>query len=163
VAREGCCHDHRGNGHHHTGGPRPAPEPKRRSATHETTREQQNARTDGSVDRVITDTLDLTAEQFSAGTGWVIKPEGACQGDVCVPLPKKAEGFSAQAAAERLGMAIVADEPSGLWSIGPASFGDRALATAVAPELVLNDLDGNEFRLSSLRGQKVVIVSWAPY
>jgi hypothetical protein len=25
------------------------------------------------------------------------------------------------------------------------------------------DLDGNEFRLSSLRGQKVVLVSWAPY
>jgi hypothetical protein len=112
---------------------------------------------------VITDTLDLTAEQFSAGTGWVIKPEGACQGDVCVPLPKNPEGFIARVAAERLGMAIVADEPSGLWSIGPASLGDRALATAVAPELVLDDLDGNEFRLSALRGQKVVIVSWAPY
>jgi hypothetical protein len=28
---------------------------------------------------------------------------------------------------------------------------------------VLSDLDGNEFRLSSLLGQKVVIVSWAPY
>lgn len=111
---------------------------------------------------MITNSLDLTAEQFSAGTGWVIKPEGACQADVCVPLPKT-EGFSATSAAERLGMAIVADAPSGLWSIGPASLGDRALATAVAPELVLNDLNGTEFRLSSLRGQKVVIVSWAPY
>jgi hypothetical protein len=29
--------------------------------------------------------------------------------------------------------------------------------------LVLDDLAGNEFRLSSLRGQKVLIVSWAPY
>ena len=35
--------------------------------------------------------------------------------------------------------------------------------TAEAPELRLPDLDGNEFVLSSLRGQKVVIVSWAPY
>ncbi len=112
---------------------------------------------------MITDTLDLTAEQFSTGTGWVIKPEGACQADVCVPLPKGTDGFNAKAAAERLGMAIVADGSSGLWSIGPASVGDRALATAMAPELVLSDLDGNEFRLSSLRGQKVVIVSWAPY
>jgi len=28
---------------------------------------------------------------------------------------------------------------------------------------VLPDLDGNEFRLSSLRGQKVLLVAWAPY
>jgi hypothetical protein len=29
--------------------------------------------------------------------------------------------------------------------------------------LVLPDVDGHEFRLSSLRGQKVVLVAWAPY
>ncbi len=45
----------------------------------------------------------------------------------------------------------------------PASLSGHALSTAEAPELVLPDLDGNEFRLSSLRGQKVVIVAWAPY
>ena len=46
---------------------------------------------------------------------------------------------------------------------GPEAIGGRALATAQAPELVLPDVDGHEFRLSSLRGQKVVLVSWAPY
>ena len=30
--------------------------------------------------------LDITADEFRAGTGWEIKPEGACKGDVCVPL-----------------------------------------------------------------------------
>jgi len=109
---------------------------------------------------MILTSLDASAEEFAAGTGWDIKPEGACKGEVCVPLP---DGFSVQHAAERLRMAVVHDEQAGLWSVGPESLGDRALATAVAPELVLDDLDGNEFRLSSLRGQKVVIVSWAPY
>ena len=60
-------------------------------------------------------------------------------------------------------MAIVPDEMSGMWAVGPESLTGRALVTATAPELVLNDLDGEEFRLSSLRGKKVVLVSWAPY
>ena len=106
--------------------------------------------------------LDITAEEFQAGTGWEIKPEGACKGDICVPLDRTA-GFDLVSATDRLRMALVHDADAGLWAIGPESLGDRALVTAEAPELALPDLDGNEFRLSSLRGQKVVIVSWAPY
>ena len=110
---------------------------------------------------MILDSLDVTANEFQAFSGWEIKPEGACKGEVCVPLGGGA--FDLVTAANRLGMALVADEPRGRWAIGPEAVGDRALTTAEAPELILNDLDGNEFRLSSLRGQKVLIVSWAPY
>jgi hypothetical protein len=110
---------------------------------------------------VILDSLDLTAAEFGAGTGWQIKPEGACKADVCVPLG--GAGFDLRRAAERLRMALVHDEPTGLWALGPESLGDRALVSADAPELVLEDLDGAEFRLSSLRGSKVVLVAWAPY
>lgn len=106
--------------------------------------------------------LDISADEFAAGTGWTIKPEGACKGEVCVPLPQ-GDGFDLLATAERLRMAVVHDEAAGLWAVGPESLGDRALVTAEAPELVLDDIDGNKFRLSSLRGQKVVIVSWSPY
>ena len=112
---------------------------------------------------MLTDTLELTAEQFAAGTGWEIKPPGACKAEVCVPLDGSAADFNVRAVAERLGMAIVTDAATAMSAIGPESLGERALATAQAPELVLKDLDGNEFRLSSLRGQKVLIVSWAPY
>jgi len=111
---------------------------------------------------VIVDHLDLTRAEFFAGTGWEIKPEGACKADVCVPLDPGG-GFDAPATAERLGMSIVADDPTGLWAFGPESLGNRTLVSAEAPELVLPDVDGREFHLSSLRGQKVVIVSWAPY
>ena len=112
---------------------------------------------------MLTDTLELTAEQFAAGTGWEIKPPGACKAEVCVPLDGSAADFNVRAVAERLGMAIVTDAATAMSAIGPESLGERALATAQAPELVLKDLDGNEFRLSSLRGEKVLIVSWAPY
>ena len=109
---------------------------------------------------MILDQLDIDTDAFEAGTGWQIKPEGACKGEVCVPLP---DGFDLTTAAQRLGMALVHDDASGLWALGPESLTGHALVSAEAPELVLDDLDGNPFQLSSLRGQKVVLVAWAPY
>jgi hypothetical protein len=109
---------------------------------------------------MILDTLDVDAGRFHAGTGWDIKPEGACKGDVCVPLPG---GFSLKEAADRLGMAVVHDAQHGLWAVGPESLGGRALVTAQAPDLILKDVDGHDFQLSSLRGKKVVLVAWSPY
>ncbi len=109
---------------------------------------------------MLLDTLDLDAGAFHAGTGWEIKPEGACKGDVCVPLP---DGFSLTDTARLLGMELVHEPSSGRWALGPESLGGKALVTAEALELVLNDIDGTAFHLSSLRGSKVVIVAWAPY
>jgi len=111
---------------------------------------------------MILEQIDIDAREFTAGTGWEIKPEGACMGDVCVPLQSEG-GFDLRSTAQRLRMALVHDAKEGLWALGPASLGSRALASAEAPDLALPDFDGNEFRLSSLRGQKVVLVSWAPY
>ena len=110
---------------------------------------------------MILERLDLTSEQFTAATGWKIEPQGACKGEICVPIPNG--GFDLQATAEQLGMAIVRDADYGLWALGPESLSGRALVTAQAPDLSLPDLDGRPFPLSSLRGQKVVLVAWAPY
>ena len=41
--------------------------------------------------------------------------------------------------------------------------GGTALATAVAADPVLEDRDGNPFRLSSLHGRKVLLVAWASW
>jgi hypothetical protein len=111
---------------------------------------------------VIVTNIEVSKEAFEAGTGWEIKREGACKGEVCVPLDQSG-AFDVQFTADRLRMAVVHDADQGLWALGPESLGDRALVTADAPELALPDLDGNEFWLATLRGQKVVVVSWAPY
>ncbi len=105
----------------------------------------------------------ISASEFAAASGWEIRPEGACRGDVCVPLPdSNTEFVDVQTLSERLGTPLVRHD-DGLAALGPATVGGRALVTAEAPELVLPDFDGNEFRLSSLRGQKVVLVAWSPY
>jgi hypothetical protein len=107
----------------------------------------------------------IDPEAFLARTGWAIKPEGACKGEVCVPLPPEAlDGglLDAEVLAERLGMPLVTDEATGVRALGPEAMG-HALTTAEAPEVVLPDFRGNEFRLSSLRGQKVLVVSWASW
>jgi hypothetical protein len=110
---------------------------------------------------VILDRLDIDADEFQDHTGWEIKPDGACKGDVCVPLPDN--GFDLMTAAERLGMAVVPDGGLGLWAVGPETLGGRALTTADASDFALPDLEGTLFRITALRGQKVLVVAWAPY
>ena len=117
---------------------------------------------------MILQELALDAHEFERRTGWAIKPEGACKGEVCVPLPaeaRRADGrFDAPAVADRLGMPVVADAEHGVWALGPeTAVTGRALTTAVAPDLVLPGADGNPFKLSSLHGQKVLLVAWASW
>ena len=110
---------------------------------------------------MILERPDIGPEDFQQATGWEIKPEGACKGEVCVPLPDGA--FDLVATADRLGMGLVSEPSLGLRAVGPAALGGRALATVDASDFCLPDLDGDEFRISSLRGRKVLIVAWAPY
>src|SRR5689334_17772976 len=113
--------------------------------------------------------LHVSKSAFEAGTGWTLKPEGACQGAVCIPLSRPAgdkmagDTIDVAEVARDMAMPLVAAEEHGLWALGPAVVGSRALATAEAPDLYLPDLDGNTFSLSSLRGQKVLLYAWAPY
>jgi hypothetical protein len=109
---------------------------------------------------VILRAPEVDPQQLAAHTGWEIKPEGACKGDRCVPLPD--DGLRADVLAERLGMALVADAERGLWALGPES-GGRALLSAQMPDLELPDRHGRPFSLRSLRGTRFVMVAWASW
>jgi peroxiredoxin len=108
---------------------------------------------------VILERLDLPPAQLERRTGWSIKPEGACRGEACVPLDTP---FDVRQLAHRLGMALVHDEPNGVWALGPESHG-HALASAELADIVLPDRRGQEFALRSLRGSKVLMITWASW
>lgn len=102
---------------------------------------------------------------FAEATGWESKPEGLCKGSQCVPAPSALTDdgrLDAAAVAEKLGMALLTDDATGTVALGPES-GGQSLTTAVVPDLVLEDLDGTPFHLSSLHGRKVLLVAWASW
>jgi hypothetical protein len=116
---------------------------------------------------LLTDTV-VDAVDLERGTGWSVKPEGACKGEHCVPLPSSARledgRVDVTVLADRLGMPLVEEPAFGLWALGPESaVTGRALSTAQAPELELPSFDGGTFALSSLRGTRVVLVAWASW
>jgi hypothetical protein len=112
---------------------------------------------------MILETLAIDPGELARRTGWELKPQGACKGDRCVPLRAAAgEAVDARLLAERLGMPLVWDEPSGLWCLGPEA-GGRSIVDVTAPDLVLPDLNGRALELRSLRGRKVLLVAWASW
>jgi hypothetical protein len=117
---------------------------------------------------MLLDNVVVDAASFEARTGWAMKPEGACKGEVCVPLPDDARAgdgrLDLRVVADRLGMPLVEDAAHGISALGPeTAVTGRVLTTARAPDLALPDADGNPFRLSSLLGKKVLLVAWASW
>lgn len=103
--------------------------------------------------------------------GWELKPEGACRGEVCVPLPAgrqpefaDSERFSFTALADHIGMPFASHAASNTWAFGESSeTRNGALESLVAPDFSLPDLSGRKHRLSDYRGKKVFLVAWASW
>ncbi len=116
---------------------------------------------------MILESLDgVTAADFAARTDWRPTPDGLCRGETCVPAPGSLgdDGtIDVEVVAARLGMPLVHDQVHGLYALGPATATGRALSTATAADPQLMTRNGERFRLSSLRGRKVVMVAWASY
>jgi hypothetical protein len=114
---------------------------------------------------VILDRMQMSTAEFNERTGWELKPEGACQGDRCIPMQDLAirdGNVDIGDFARRLGKPVAHDDKHGLWAIGPES-GGRVLPSANFPEVVLPDFAGNQLDLATLRGRKVLLVAWASY
>ncbi len=115
----------------------------------------------GSGSRLLLDAGDLELV-----TGWALKPEGLCRGDICVPLREGAgDGrVDVGVVARALHRPLVHDAEEGVAALG-ASAGDRAdrLTTLEAPDFTLPDLDGRRHALSDQRGRKVLLVVYASW
>lgn len=115
--------------------------------------------------------LWISPHELERATGWSMKPEGFCQGDVCVPVPSgnrsgyvDGERVNVAAFWRRLGHPIVHDAAGAVWALGTAA-ADRtaSLQSLEAPDFALPDLAGVTRTLSEQRGKKVLLVTWASW
>ncbi len=120
----------------------------------------------GSGDKLLIDPADL-----SRINGFELKPEGACRGDLCIPLPDGAlveqDGkgwFDLTGFAEHVGQPYVADVEARVWSFSdvPATRDDMRV-NAMAPDLALTDRSGEVIRIADLKGKKALIVTWSSW
>jgi len=129
------------------------------------------------VDHRLADPTELwvTPESMERITGFVLKPEGACYGDICIPIRQEEDSdlfvrraderwINLTKLAERMNQAVVHDSERNVWSFGPIPDVQRTyLQSAKAPEFELEDRDGNMVRLSDFRGKKLLLMTWASW
>ncbi len=108
-------------------------------------------------------------------SGFVLKPEGLCREELCVPVTassgstlvrrdEDAVRVDAAALARRLDQPYAFDPEERVWSFGPIPAARRAfLESARAPDFELEDRDGEPWRLSDHSGKKRVLVVWASW
>lgn len=113
---------------------------------------------------MIIESLDIPVKTFEAETGWELKPEGACKGEICIPLRDVPQDrVNLEAIATEMHLPLVAEPEASIWALGPESISGHALTTAAAQDFELPDLDGNAVRLSDFKGKKIIVYAWAPY
>lgn len=121
--------------------------------------------------RAAGEQLWLTEADMEAATGWLMKREGLCRGDVCVPIPPGRESdfrregrVDAGAFWRLLDKPIVHSDDGSVWVLGEGAR-DRAAAlrSLSAPDFALPDHTGRMHSLSAYRGRKVLLVSWASW
>ncbi|HKN01028.1 MAG TPA: hypothetical protein VJX23_10975 [Candidatus Binataceae bacterium] len=119
--------------------------------------------------------LWLEAGELARRTGWELKPQGLCHGELCFPIPsgRDADFVSTRddstylnftAFADRIGIPWAGDVEHRVWYFGEDSAArGAALKTLKAPDFELPDVDGRTHRLSDHLGKKVLLVSWASW
>lgn len=110
----------------------------------------------------------LAADGLAELTGWTLKPEGLCQGDLCVPVRDDqlvVDGeVDAQRFAAALGRPAVVDTESGVIAIGERSSERQGpIAAGIASDFTLPQIDGGTFTFSSLGQRKKLLLAWASW
>ncbi len=126
--------------------------------------------------RTLADPTDLwvLATELPRINGFELKPEGACKGELCIPVTGDQDPilyqqdgstwFSLTAFARRTGQVVAVDRDRAVWSFSevPATRAS-GLLRAKAPDFTLPDRAGKPVRLSEFRGRKVLLLSWASW
>lgn len=121
-------------------------------------------RTDG-------ENLWLQARDVESVTGWTLKPEGFCKGEICVPVPRNQTGtfvagddINVAALWRHIDKPLLHDASGETWVLGESAASRAArLQSLEAPHFALPDLSGRMHSLAEQRGKKVLLVSWASW
>ena len=103
--------------------------------------------------------------------GWTLKPEGLCQGDLCVPLPDvnsdhfvNGEAVNLAAWWRLMDRPVLHDDADDTWMLGASAYERaNALQSLAAPDFTLPDLDGTLHSLSDYRGKRVFLTTWSSW
>ena len=114
--------------------------------------------------------MRLTPVAVQQCLGWERKAEGLCRDNVCIPSRRLAgveddDGLlELSALAALLARPLALDIDAGAAFVGVAA-PERAarLASFVAPDFTLPDLEGRLHSLSEHRGKKVFLATWASW
>ena len=114
-------------------------------------------------------TVLLTPSALESATGWDLRPEGFCRGEVCVPRRPDdgvlvGEQIDLTAFAALLHRPIAYEASAG-FAVLADSAADLAAAIAerTAPPFTLPDLDGNPVALADFAGKKKLLVAWSSW
>ena len=114
-------------------------------------------------------TLLLSPDSVRAVTGWELKPEGLCRGEVCIPVPARApleiDGrVDLRAVAELLRRPFAIDDETQAAALG-ASAATRCeeLNERAVGDFTLHDVNGHAVQWSSFGRKKKVLVAWASW
>ena len=110
----------------------------------------------------------LDADALERTLGWTLKPEGLCQGDVCIPVRDRSfvadQALELGGLAKALGRPLATNVEAGAAALGTAAASRASsLASLEAPEFCLPDLGGSPHRLSAYRGKKVLLIAYSSW
>lgn len=118
-----------------------------------------------SLSRVEKEDLWIPATKLPQINEFVVKPQGACREDICIPLPKelKKNGWlNLSGFARKLKQAVVHE--GSIWSFGEMPvLRSGFLQSRVAPDFAIRDRKGKTVRLTDFRGRKILLLSWASW
>jgi hypothetical protein len=114
-------------------------------------------------------TVALPPSELERATGWNLRDEGLCHGDVCVPVRDRSallvgDGISLGGFARVLGRALATEPAAGLAVLGEAATGAAVDGDGLeAPAFTLPDVDGRPVSLADHAGRKRLLVFWSSW
>ncbi len=113
--------------------------------------------------------VDLALTDFEEATGWVLKPEGLCKGDICYPVrnvDELSDGVNIDLAvfAKLTNQSLLFDreyEVAALGELAPARA--KSMSTRNAPDFRLPDIHGKQVSFSDFNRRKRLLLAWSSW